>query len=48
MGVAESFDYIVVGGGSAGGFLTLRLSENADRRLLLQEAESRTSTGPSA
>ena len=38
MGGAESFDYVVVGGGSAGGFVILRLSENADRRVLLLEA----------
>ena len=35
---AETFDYIVVGGGSAGGLLTLRLGENPDARVLLLEA----------
>ncbi|UCH40751.1 MAG: GMC family oxidoreductase N-terminal domain-containing protein, partial [Gammaproteobacteria bacterium] len=34
----QDFDYIVVGAGSAGGFLTLRLSENPDVRVLLLEA----------
>jgi len=34
----ESWDYIVVGGGSAGATLAARLSEPADRRVLLIEA----------
>ena len=37
-GDTESFDYVIIGGGSAGGFLTLRLSEDPDCRVLLLEA----------
>lgn len=34
----ESYDYIIIGSGSAGGMLTLRLSENPNLRILLLEA----------
>jgi choline dehydrogenase len=34
----QGFDYIVVGAGSAGGLLTLCLSQNPDIRVLLLEA----------
>ena len=38
----REFDYIIVGAGSNGGVLGARLSENADLRVLLIEAEGRT------
>ncbi len=37
-GGIEAFDYVIIGGGSAGGFLTLRLSEDPECRVLLLEA----------
>ena len=40
MNAKQGFDYIVIGAGSAGGLLTLRLSQNPDIRVLLLEAGS--------
>ena len=40
MNVDQTFDYIIVGGGSAGCVLANRLSANSDRRVLLLEAGS--------
>ncbi len=37
---AQGFDYIIVGAGSAGGMLALRLSQNPDLRILILEAGS--------
>jgi choline dehydrogenase len=37
-GTKETFDVIIVGGGSAGAVLAARLSANAQRRVLLLEA----------
>lgn len=37
---SQEFDYIVIGSGSAGGLLTLRLAQNPAVRVLLLEAGS--------
>jgi choline oxidase len=34
----QSYDYIVIGGGTAGAIVAVRLAEDADRRVLLLEA----------
>ena len=36
---AKEYDYIIVGGGSAGGFLTLRLSGDPANRVLLRSSD---------